>query len=683
MRFLYMFLFWLPCSLFSQQSEIVDFIQADAVIEPDFQNKSISGKVTYTFKILKDVDSVFLDAHQVNITAESKSIQIKTSENKIWFLDAFRKDKTYVVSFEYQMIPKQTFYFMPGASEFWTQGQGKYTSHWFPSLDDTNDKIIFNMSYLLPKDVITIANGKLRQQQEVGNKTLWDFEMKQPMSSYLLAVAGGDYEKKVLKSKSDVPFELYFKPENSENVEATYRFSKEIFDFLEREVGVPYPWEIYKQVPVRDFLYAGMENTTATFFSEAFLVDDIGFNDRNYVNVNAHELAHQWFGNFVTAKTDKDHWLQEGFATYYALLAEREIFGEDYFYWQLLQNAEHLHQMSEDGKGESLLNPKAGSLTFYQKGAWALHILREKIGDEAFQEAMRNYLNKYQFSVSDTQNFLDEVRAVTPQKLDDFEQNWLLQTAFRAEEAYLSLKRSDFIRAYFEIAGLRADNLSSKKDTFKKALKEANDFIGQEVIYQLGTENLKDALPFYKIVLESENLMLRQAVALTMQEIPDEIFEDYYGLLDDKSYLTREIAFYNLWTNFPDKRLMFLDKMKDQIGFQNKNLRQLWLTLSVVTEGFMNKDKSIRELRSYTDTSFSFEIREPAFRYIQQLSVWDLYTLKDLIDSMQHPVWRFAKSSKELLQEIVDEEPIRSFIVSNLSDFSASERLILEKYLNE
>jgi aminopeptidase N len=68
-----------------------------------------------------------------------------------------------------------------------------------------------------------------------------------------------------------------------------------MFDFLEKEIG-EVPLKVYKQIPVRDFLYAGMENTSATVFSSRYVVDSTGFEDRNYTNVNAHELAHQWFG---------------------------------------------------------------------------------------------------------------------------------------------------------------------------------------------------------------------------------------------------------------------------------------------------------------------------------------------------------------------------------------------------
>ena len=111
-----------------------------------------------------------------------------------------------------------------------------------------------------------------------------------------------------------------------------------------------------------------MENTTLTIFSDSFVVDSIGFKDKNYITVNAHELAHQWFGDFVTSTSSEHHWLQEGFATYYALLAERHIFGDDHYYWQLFQNAQELIAQEEAGESTSLLDPKSSSTTFYKKG---------------------------------------------------------------------------------------------------------------------------------------------------------------------------------------------------------------------------------------------------------------------------------------------------------------------------
>lgn len=552
------------------------------------------------------------------------------------------------------MKPKQTLYFFE--DQIWTQGQGKYTSHWLPSIDDVNDKIEFDLLLYAPIDKAVVANGKLMEAGEFPE--VRHFDMKKPMSSYLVAFAIGDFHKKDLVSNSGIPIELYYKPSDSLKVEPTYRYSKQIFDFLETEIGVAYPWQNYKQVPVRDFLYAGMENTTATFFSEAFVVDSIGFNDRNYINVNAHELAHQWFGNLVTEKAGEDHWLQEGFATYYALLAEKDIFGEDYYYWQLYQTAEQLKAMSDEGKGESLLNPRASSLTFYQKGAWALHILRERIGDEAFKAAIKNYLEKYKFKNVSTEDFLNEVKAVSQVDIADFERNWLRQSAFKGEEAYQSLLKSPFIKKYFEVSALRATPLTDKKIQLKTALTFPNDFIGQEAVYQLVDEPLSETLPLYKTAFESNNLYVRQAVALSLQTILKELQTEYETLLSDNSYVTLETALYQLWMQFPQKRSEYLNITKGIEGFQNKNIRQLWLTLALITEDYEKSEKEnyLKELKNYTSTAYSFEIREKAFEYVNELQLWDLETLKNLAEACVHPTWRFSKPSREMLNELLQNE---------------------------
>lgn len=656
-KFLIAFLFS-SFTVFAQQTDVVDFLKIEAKVYPYFMDKTqIALKAS--FKILKPTDSIFLDAKNMEIGVDTinENISVNYKDDKIWLSSTkYEIGKIYSVQFNCIGKPKQTLYFF--GNEIWTQGQGKYTSHWLPSIDDVNEKIEFDITILAPEDKTVVANGKLLKIEKDFDEKYWHFDMKKPMSSYLVAFAIGDFHKKDLVSNSGIPIELYYKPSDSLKVEPTYRYSKQIFDFLETEIGVAYPWQNYKQVPVRDFLYAGMENTTATFFSEAFVVDSIGFNDRNYINVNAHELAHQWFGNLVTEKAGEDHWLQEGFATYYALLAEKDIFGEDYYYWQLYQTAEQLKAMSDEGKGESLLNPRASSLTFYQKGAWALHILRERIGDEAFKAAIKNYLEKYKFKNVSTEDFLNEVKAVSQVDIADFERNWLRQSAFKGEEAYQSLLKSPFIKKYFEVSALRATPLTDKKIQLKTALTFPNDFIGQEAVYQLVDEPLSETLPLYKTAFESNNLYVRQAVALSLQTILKELQTEYETLLSDNSYVTLETALYQLWMQFPQKRSEYLNITKGIEGFQNKNIRQLWLTLALITEDYEKSEKEnyLKELKNYTSTAYSFEIREKAFEYINELQLWDLETLKNLAEACVHPTWRFSKPSREMLNELLQNE---------------------------
>ncbi len=120
-----------------------------------------------------------------------------------------------------------------GKRQIWTQGQGKYTSNWLPSFDDMNDKIEFDLNIEFDKNYQVIANGELTNKQINDSTITWHYDMQQPMSSYLVALALGKYDKKIEYSKSGIPLEMYYYPEDSLKFEPTYRYTKKMFDFLE------------------------------------------------------------------------------------------------------------------------------------------------------------------------------------------------------------------------------------------------------------------------------------------------------------------------------------------------------------------------------------------------------------------------------------------------------------------
>src|SRR5690606_11415416 len=107
-------------------------------------------------------------------------------------------------------------------------------------------------------------------------------------------------------------------------------------------------------------------------------------------------------------------------------------------------------------------------------------------------------------------------------------------------------------------------------------------------VYQLVGEPISETLPLYKTAFESNNLYVRQAVAHSLETIPKEFQTEYESLLHDDSYATIETALYQLWSQFPGKRTQYLNETKGIEGFQNKNIRQLWLALALITEGYEN-----------------------------------------------------------------------------------------------
>ncbi len=692
---------------FGQQQDKVDFTHAIINVGIDPYEQSIEGTVRYDFLILKNVDSVYLDAKNMvfeSVRLKNKKVAFENNGKTLTIRYPFKSGKSYSIGINYQAYPKQTVYFvnwehkMPsmdtstvkiigenlsGPEQVWTQGQGKYTSHWLPSFDDMTEKVEFDLSIRFDPKYEVIANGKYLGSSTGSDGTKeWKFDMLYPMSSYLVAFAIGSYEKQSLVSASGVPIENYYYPEDRLLVEPTYRHTQRIFDFLEAEIGVPYPWQNYKQVPVRDFLYAGMENTGTTLFSDAYVIDSIAFVDKNYVNVNAHELAHQWFGNLVTEEDGNHHWLHEGFATYYAYLTEKELFGEDYFYWKLYDSFIALQKMVEGGKGQSLLDPKASSLVFYEKGAWALHMLREQIGEKAFKAGIRSYLEQYRFKNVTVSEFLSDMETASGVDLMGFKKEWLENEEMPNDAIRKNLvAHSPSLASLFQLQESLANSPAKKFDM--------EDFWEIE-----GSGNLKEyILTHYDSVLapeiiksafESAEIPLRRALAIhgNAAKLPKPEFE---SLLNDNSYVTIENALFQLWVAFPDQRARYLDRTKSIVGLPNKNVRQLWLTLAVLTDGYdgPNTKNHFDELCRYTGPEYSFEVRQIAFQFLKEAFGFTDGTLLNLVGATGHYYWQFRDFARRLLDELLEDEVYKQRIVTLSNKLKPEEKRYLQTKINQ
>ncbi len=664
MKFVF-FVILFGCSslLVSQEQTNIDLKQVDMEISLDTVSKQIVGRAKYTIQILEKSDSLFLNAvdmHFKSVRINKRKASFRENGNKIYLYKRFKKGREITVEIDYVVQPKKAVYFVgwDGVnkdSQIWTQGQGKNNSHWVPSLDDMNDKAVFNLNIRFYESFTVVANGKLAKTENIDGAKFWQFVMEKPMSSYLLAFAIGNYSSKEIQSSDGIPLSLFYYPKDSSKVEPTYRHSKEIFDFLVHEIGTPYPWQVYKQIPVRDFLYAGMENTTATIFSDTYVVDSVAFVDKNYVNVNAHELAHQWFGNLVTEKDGEHHWLHEGFATYYALLAEKEIFGADYFYWKLFDTANQLHSLSLNNKGEALNDPRASSLTFYEKGAWALLALTHKVGKGVFKSGVKTFLHRYGYKTVRISDFLGTMEEAAQVKLDNFEDTWIQDKVFPFEEAMSLLKEnSEEIKNYLDLEKILIAHKENNQIIIEKWWSTASETLRTRVVmkYYKSLDN-----SFLSQAFESTNIHLRQALSTSRERITEDLRLPFESLLRDKSYITQENALYRLWISFPEWRSTYLEWTKDSFGLPNYSLRHLWLTLALLTKDYCSPSqyKSFAdELFGYTSSTYSYEIRQNAFVMI--LSVFPLRdkNLVDLIKATNHHYWRFRDFSRDLLNELLE-----------------------------
>jgi aminopeptidase N len=389
-----------------------------------------------------------------------------------------------------------------------------------------------------------------------------------------------------------------------------------------------------------------MENTSLTIFSDAFVVDSIGFNDKNYINVNAHELAHQWFGDLVTAKSGEHHWLQEGFATYYALLAENDIFGEDHFYFKLFESVLELSRQDLSGNATSLLDAKSSSLTFYQRGAWVLHALRNKVGGEVFRKAVQNYLEKHQFATVETSDFIREVEVLFGKSLTPFVNLWIKAEAFPYEKALDLLKhQSPFVNQYTMID---CDAKSSKCAEYLKYTDSV------EVKVKIISQRPELITP----ALFDSSLKVRQAIAQYLKDIPMGLKSEYESLLDDESYVTMETALYNLWVSFPSDRSVYLSKTRDVEGFNDKGFRMLWIVLNLNTPFYEadNKQVLFNELVGYTEAQYNADVRMNAFSYLNRIKSCHSKCKQNLEQAKTHHNWRMVKFAKEMSEKLEQNE---------------------------
>lgn len=413
------------------------------------QAGEVMGTVVHTFTpIRKQVDSVFWDAPDITInsvvltTTEGKAteeVRFRISDDGVttYFASPLKWDNTYHITFEYKATPQKGIYFIGWNSpkvtdrrnqtrqQIWTQGQGIDNRHWIPMYDNMNDKFITETTVTFNDEFKVLSNGnKLAEKKNKDGTKTWHYKMPHPHAGYLLMLAIDRYEVKETKTNMGTPIQFWYYPEHQEKVEPTSLHTEKIIEFLENETSFPYPWGAYSQVMVQDFMYGAMENTSATIFGDFFNVDENSFNDRNYVSVNAHEATHQWFGDLLTARSSRGTWLQESFATYYAKLFMKSVYGDDE-YRKILRGEMNSALAASVNDNYPIAHTKSGTARVYPKGSTVLHMLRYVLGDEEYKRVIAYYVNKHAYGNVVTSDLELAIQDVLGLSLDWFFDQWL------------------------------------------------------------------------------------------------------------------------------------------------------------------------------------------------------------------------------------------------------------------
>ncbi len=317
--------------------------------------------------------------------------------------------------------------------QLWTHGEPESSSRWFPTLDTPNEKFTQDIFLTVDNDFQTLSNGLLVESFPAGHGKRTDhWRQSAPHPAYLSMVAAGRFAVVRDRAKSGVELSYYVEPAYAPHVRAIFGRTPLMIDFFAGIFGVPYPWEKYAQIAVRDFVAGAMENTSATVHGEGIQQDSISLLDGNSDGIIAHEIAHQWFGNLVTCEEWGQLPLNESFANYAEYLwAEHHQGKAEADYLNYLELTSYLEEAAR--KQVPLIRYRYGTARdmfdnhSYAKGGRVLHMLRKYVGDEAFFASLRVYLSRYRFKATEIHHLRLVFEETTGRDLKWFFDQWFLR----------------------------------------------------------------------------------------------------------------------------------------------------------------------------------------------------------------------------------------------------------------
>ncbi len=428
---------------------LVDVLNIQIDVTPNFEERTIQGEATLTFApISKPVEELQLDAVDLWITSVEGSQQVQEFVNDgehltILFEEPLKIGREASVTIRYSAEPQKGLYFRTkelgypdGDRHLWTQGEPHEARHWFPCFDYPNERSSSEVTCRVPKELTVLSNGRVvsAEVDETTGLKATHWRQDKSHASYLICLAAGRFAK-LEDQCGDVKLGFYTQPSLAEHAKNSFADTAKIMEFYQEEIGVPYPWDKYDQVTILDFTSGGMENTTLTTLTHRTIFSDETENINSSRNLDAHEMAHQWFGDYVTCEDWANLWLNEGFATYYTHLYNGHALGRD----------EMLYGLHRDAQGRVLTQQKDTrpivyrdysaawdqfDFRAYPKGSWVLHMLRNQLGEQVYRQAIKSYLEKHALSSVSTPDLIAELEDASGQSLDRFFDQWVYHGGF-------------------------------------------------------------------------------------------------------------------------------------------------------------------------------------------------------------------------------------------------------------
>jgi aminopeptidase N len=414
-------------------------------LKVDLPGKVIDARATLTFRSLRRLTAVGLDAvefkvHKVTLVQDQKETNVPFShDGKKLVLDfnpALADGADGVLRIDYRIKnPRAGLHFFgPSKAEpdvpltVWSHGEPISNRHWIPCLDQPNQRQSTELVVTVAEGFDVLSNGALvSKKADPGARTVtFHWRQEKPHPSYLVTLVVGQFD--VVEEKWDKLPVLYYVPRGRKaDVARTFGRTREMLDFFSRRFGVAYPWEKYAQVVVEQFNSGGMENTSATTLTDGALHDERSMLDSSPDSLISHEMAHQWWGDLVTCRDWSHLWLNEGFASYAEALWDEHKLGADAYAATMLGKSRAAITGGRERPMVDRRYPFPRSMfdaRSYPKGAFVLHMLRQRLGEDAFWKGIQQYGKEHRFRSVETSDFRKVMERVSGRDLERFFHDW-------------------------------------------------------------------------------------------------------------------------------------------------------------------------------------------------------------------------------------------------------------------
>jgi aminopeptidase N len=439
----------------AENEKINSLIHTKLKVDFNFNESKLNGEAWVTLTpYFYPTSTVTLDAKSfdiIEVKVNSKNATYNYANNKleIELGKTYKKGEEYTVFVKYIAKPEEVkqkgslaiqdakgLYFIDPLetdpekpTQIWTQGETESSSCWFPTIDSPNQKTTQEIYITVPNKFITLSNGLLINQTKNNNGTRTDYwKMDQKHAPYLFFMGVGEFS--IVKDTwNNLAVDYYVEPEYESLAKDIFGNTPEMMTFFSNLTGIPYPWDKYSQIVVRDYVSGAMENTTAVVHAEDAQQKKGQLVDSNeWEGTIAHELFHHWFGDLVTTESWSNLTVNESFATYSVYLWFQYKYGQDAADAHMYEDIQvYLDSQSEDKDlvrffyedKEHMFDPVS-----YHKGSAILHMLRDYLGDDAFFETFNYYLNKHKFGTAEAQELRLAFEKVSGKDLNWFFNQW-------------------------------------------------------------------------------------------------------------------------------------------------------------------------------------------------------------------------------------------------------------------